>query len=112
MLSLGRDDDPVLPSLPSRGHGWRLTRIVPLPLLHPVRNVLVGPAACRCERSEDRTDEPEDGGAPSPAPWRVRPVPRAGRTGGAAGGCAPAHSGLRVAALPRPAPAPPARPQP
>src|SRR5436309_13749149 len=58
MLSLGRDDDPVFPS---RGHGWRLTRIVPLPLLHPVRNVLVVPAACRCERSEDRTDEPEDG---------------------------------------------------
>src|SRR5437899_7638453 len=75
MLSLGRDDDPVFPS---RRHGWRLTRIVPLPLLHPVRNVLVGPAACRCERSEDRTDEPEDGGAPRRA--------RCFRGGGCGGG--------------------------
>src|SRR5438132_266255 len=60
VLGLRRDDDPLLPS---RGHRRRLTRLIPLSLLHPLQDVLGGSAARRCERSDHRTDEPEDGAA-------------------------------------------------
>src|SRR2546421_11540100 len=106
MLSLGRDDDPVFPS---RRHGWRLTRIVPLPLLHPVRNVLVGSAACRCERSEDRTDEPEDGGPARRARGRGR---RGGGGGGAGAGGRRGWAGCPSRGRLPPAPPPPPAPRP